>query len=76
MRRYALTDCIDGRTAVSDISSYRDGNYMSFIFFFIIFIIKLTVKWFMTDFEFFFIRKFSLSFSPVLIKNGGLIGDI
>ena len=47
---------IDGRTAVSDIFSYRNGNYISFIllFFLLFFIIYLTVKWFLTDFDFFF----------------------
>ena len=61
-----------GRTAVLDISSHRNGEYRSFIFYFLsFFIIYLTVKWFLTNFDFFF---FFSSLSPVLIQNGSFIG--
>ena len=68
-------DRIDGRTAVSDVILHRNGNYRSFIFFFLsFFIIYLTVKQFLTDFFFFFFftKNLSLSLSPVLIQNGSL----
>ena len=53
-------DRIDGRTAVSDVISRQNGNYRSFIVFFLsFFIIYLTVKLLLTDF-FFSLRKFSL----------------
>ena len=53
-------DCIDGRTAVSDIISHKNGNYISLILFFLsFFIICSTLKWFLTNFEFFFFFFFT-----------------
>ena len=41
-----------GQTAVSDISLHPNAEYRSFVFVFLpFFIINLTVKWFLTDFE-------------------------
>ena len=64
------TDRIDGRTAIMDIISHRNGNYWPFIFFFFLsfFIIYLTVKSFLTDIDFFFFFFFFYenSLSPSL----------
>ena len=64
-----IVDRIDGRTAVSDIISHQNGNYISLIFFLSFFIIYLTVKSFLTDFDFvflFFTKILSLSLSLFL----------
>ena len=63
-------DRIDFRTAVSDIISYQNGNYISLILFFFLsfFIIYLTIKSFVTDFDFFFFEN-SLSLPPCLKLN-------
>ena len=55
-------DHIDGRTAVSDIISYQNGNYIPISFFFII---CLTLKSFLTDFEFFFFFFFNENSLPL-----------
>ena len=62
---------IDGRTAVSDIILHWNGNYRSFISFFIIY---LTVKSFLTDFE--SPPPPPPDLSPVLMQNESLIGVI
>ena len=63
-------DRIDFRIAASDIISYQNGNYISLILFFLsFFIIYLTVKSFMTDFDFFFSSFYENSLSLSLSKT-------
>ena len=59
-------DRIDDQTAELDIISYQKVNYISFIYIFFLsfFIICLTVKSFLTDFDFFFFFFFTKILSP------------
>ena len=64
-------DLIDDRIAELDIFSYQEVNYISLYCFLSFFIICLTVKTFLTDFEFFFFFFFTkiLSLSlPLCLK--------